>query len=265
MKRATVLITALVAGALVLGLVGSAPAAIEFPDGFNPDDYEDGVWFLGSEPGGSWKQGSWANFYGKRNVHYQFRICTNPLDPDAPQFFQDPGLEVSHYGIPGPPAPTVSYGSNGGVDDALMWAAVSAPSPPGYYQGDKIDVTFGQGTINNYPNPYTCTWDDTPEFLLQMQVYGYSASDATKTVYRLANKEAYFDGTNWHFGTSQSEPSPWYASGTVRGWGAGYEWACPEWTLNSPIPEPGSLAVWGLLGSAVLAGAWWRRRRRKAA
>jgi MYXO-CTERM domain-containing protein len=31
------------------------------------------------------------------------------------------------------------------------------------------------------------------------------------------------------------------------------------------IPEPASLAVWGLLGGLGLAGAWWRQRRRRKA
>jgi hypothetical protein len=33
-------------------------------------------------------------------------------------------------------------------------------------------------------------------------------------------------------------------------------------SAGSPIPEPGSLLVWSVLGLAGTAGCWWRKRRR---
>ena len=232
---------------LMLSLIVCAfmagPAMADFPAGFNPDDYEDGAWYLGSEPSNSWTQNSWAKSYGVKNTHYQFRICTGDTTNSGgtAQSFKPPGLEISHYGLPGPTPPwTVYYGSYNGVDDALMWAGGSAHPDNTYAQGDKITMTFAQGEIDAYPNPYTSTWTNTPEFVLQMQMYGYKANDPTKEIKRWLNKEAYFDGTNWHFGTSQGEPSPWYDSGQSPG-------SCPAWTLNQPIPVPGAVLL-GLLG-----------------
>ena len=88
-------------------------------------------------------------------------------------------------------------------------------------------------------------------------MYGYRYNDPTNTIQRWINEEFYFDGTNWHYGTSQSHPSPSYASGQSPG-------DCPEWTVDQPIPEPSTLAIRSALGFAGVGLVGLQRRRRKA-
>jgi len=245
------LTTFFAAAALVLGVIGSARASIELPPGYDAED--DGVWLLGSLPGNSWSQRISVNKWGVYQTHYQFRLLTAEGDPYGPQQFDPSGLQIYHHGLGLDTSWVPFSASYDGVDDALMWAS---GSPGSHGVADYVWVKFTQGEIDNYPNPYNSTWTNTPEFVLQLQMYGYHYADSTKTIKRWSNDEFYFDGTNWHYGTSQSQPSPSYLSGQSPG-------DCPEWEQNSPIPEPASLVVWGALGVLGVAGTW--RRRRKAA
>jgi len=237
----------------VLAAAGTASATgVDLPDGWDPGT--EGVWLLGSEPGSSWSQRLWCNVYDVKAVAYQVNVWTGDTTNSGgvAQSFKAPGLLVEHYGLPGPTPPwPVSYASFDGVDDALMWATGPA-DPSDYCQGDYVTVWLNQGFISNYPNPYKCTWTNTPEFVLQFQMYGYKKNDLTKTISRWANQEFYFDGTNWCSGTSQQQPSPAYASG-ASGHGVG------AWTLNAPIPEP--LTMLGMFLGLGGVGAYIRKRR----
>ena len=270
---------------LVLALAGPAPAGIELPDGFDPDDYEPGAYLLGAEEGNSWTQTIWVNqsnlsvsgSWGK--INYQFRICTNPTDPYGAQSFEAPtapgdpeAFSLRGYGQGYDTIWDVAYAPHLGVDNALMWAN---GAPTGAGSGDYVYVTFKQGECNTYMKD---DWWETPEFVLQMQAYGYKTG---QPVQRLLNAEFYCKGAGerwdgpgdqggfwdvWgdgiHAGDSTSQPRPALASGAT--YASGELWACPEWTQNSPLPEPASVAVWGLLGGLGIAGAWWRRRRKAA-
>lgn len=258
------LIPFLAAAALVLSLVGSAAAGITtLPPDFDPDDYGPGLYLLDPEPGNSWKQTFWTKpweGYGAP-THYQFRLCTNPADADAPQSFEPVGFEIRGYTPHPSDTPwTVNYGYHpdpGDVDNALMWASGKNPASS---QGEFVTLQFAQGTIDTYVGPPQ--YFDVPEFVMQVQMYQGGV--------RTFNGEWYHDGTVGLAGYA-GYVSPWHGSvpwNTPLASGATYAsgelWACPEWTLNSPIPEPASMVIWGSLGAAGLAGAWWRRRRKAA-
>jgi len=260
------LLLLLMGAGLVLALAGPAPAGIELlPPDFSPDDYEPGVYMLYPEEGGSWKQAMWVKPWEGWGAptHYQFRICTNPAEEfgDGMQAFEPVGFEIKGYTVSPSDTPwTVSYASHLGVDNALMWASGVNPATS---QGEFITLQYLQGTIDTYVGPPQ--YFDVPEFVLQVQAY---QGDVRKF-----NGEWYFDGTvglpdyegyvsPWHGGKPERFP---LASGETHDPdGFDKAWACPEWTLNSPIPEPASLAVWGALGGLGMAGAWWRRRRKAA-
>jgi hypothetical protein len=233
---------------VVAGSANRAMGDFTLPDGFEPEP--GGVYLMGTEAGDSWTQRIlvWNWQMGGSPNHFQFRICTNPADGDYPQSFETPkAFQVFAYGVT-PSDYTAQFSehhaAHNGVDDALLWA--SGPTLPG--QGPQVYLTFHQGTAVTYPNPYTATWSDTPEFVLQMQAYVGGT--------RKYNKEFYFDGTSWSGGTSVVQPQPALDSGATYASGKG--WACPEWTLNTPIPAPGAI----LLGSIGVGLVGWLRRRR---
>jgi hypothetical protein len=227
---------------------------VYLPDEFNPTQYDEGVYFLAPESTGSWTQRIWVNLYGTSQTHMQFRIATNPGDANYPQLFES--FRIRPYGS-GTDLPwTVNTGSYLGVDDALMWATGPSAAAKPY-----IWLEFAQGDVDNYPNPYNSTWSDTPEFMLQMQVYGIKGGEFQ----RLLNVEFYFDGEKWDDTTSVVDlrshmKEPGYVHDEL-----GYTWAPPAWTLNEPIPEPGSIAIWSLIGLSFVGAGVWRRRRAKCA
>jgi hypothetical protein len=213
----------------------AAPATADFtlPEGFVPEEGQ--AYLVGTLEGSSWKQRIlyWAWQIGNPD-HLQFRLCTGDTTNSGgnPQQFDPSGFEIAGYGVGDYTSQwAVNFGGSSttynGVDDALLWAA-----GPLTGQGPIVHLEFVQGTASTYPNPYTSTWYNTPEFVLQMQAYVGGV--------RTLNSEFYFDGTNWHYGTSVVQPSPAYASGASPG-------DCPEWTLAEPIPAPAAVLL-GLLG-----------------
>lgn len=236
-------------GLLCALMAGPALADFTIPDDFDPDTYDEGVYLFGAEAANSWTQRIWAKPYNVNITAYQFRLCTGDLgDAAGPQEFEPPALRISGYGQAYDTVWALNYGAYNGVDNAMMWAS---GTPSGAGSGDMIYLTFLQGTVDSYPNSYLSTWYNTPEFVLQMQVYGYKRSDPTQEIKRWINDEFYFDGTNWHYGTSINQPKPGYASGQSPG-------ACPEWTLAEPVPVPGAVLL-GMLGLSV-AGVKLRKR-----
>jgi len=235
-------------------MAGPALADIPMPDGFNPDDYE-GVWLLGTEEANSWRQRIWVNPYGIFATHYQFRICTGDTTNSSgvEQFFSTPYAEVHHYGYsePNPYVPwTVDTGAYGGVTDALLWTSGARPGPYAhgtYNQGSMVYVTLDTGSASG--SSWTPVFAGVPEFVLQMQVYGYHRT--TGEFGRWQNVEFYHDGTGWVTSGSLNGIASSYASGQSPG-------SCPEWTLAEPVPVPGAVLL-GMLGLSVV-GVKLRKR-----
>lgn len=269
MKRRMAYLATLV----VLGGIANVALADMVLDGLDP-----GVYLLDAAESNSWTQRIWVNssnlgvWGGKwRTVAYQFRLCTNPDDPYAPQQFESPeAFTLKGYGQGYETVWNENFGVHLGVDDASMWASGS-PTMAG--SGDMIWLTFEQGIVDTYVGP--AEWWEVPEFVLQMQAYAYDKNDPTKTIQRVLNVEFYSKGAPnvypgggeaatkgtgtealWGGSGGASQPRPALESGAT--YLSGKEWACPQWTATVPVPVPGAV----LLGVLGLGAAGMRLRRR---
>jgi len=233
----------LMGAGLVLALAGPAPAGLILPE-----DGGEGFW---GDPnaleGASW---GFKIDYGPGYSNYltliQARVI--PLGTPPDQYLEDTHLDPSgHYPLVkggGNPTP-VGWTNVANYGD--VWLLEGGNALRGGFQ--YFTAWFGLGTVSHY------VVSGSPDFVLQMQAYGYSSSDPS-TIFRLHNQEFWFHDGGWenysYNGMAHASESGLSGAG-LTAWGA-----------TSPAPEPASMAVWGLLGGLGIAGAWWRRRRKAA-
>jgi len=129
-----------------------------------------------------------------------------------------------------------------------VWVLAGGNALQGGFQ--YFTAWLGLGTVSHY------VVTGSPDFVLQLQAYGYDVRDPSKSIVRLHNQEFWFQDDHWehYYYGGKAHASPSGESGAD----------VSAWAAKSPVPEPASLAVWGALGGIGMAGAWWRRRRKAA-
>lgn len=235
------LVLLLMGAALVLAMAGSAPAGLLLPEdggeGFwgDPNALEGSSWGFPIEYG--------PGYY---NALTLIQALVIPLETPE-QFLEDTHLD------PGGHYPLVKGGGN---PTPVGWTNVANYGDVWLLQGGNalqggfqyFTAWFGLGTVSHY------VVSGSPDFVLQLQAYGYDVRDPSHTIFRLHNQEFWFQDDHWehyYYGGKAYASESGLSGAGVTAWGA-----------TSPVPEPASMAIWGSLAALGLAGAWWRRRRK---
>ena len=215
---------------VVVGAVaGLAVAQTQWPEGFyfDPDD--------GMLEGHSWGFPlSYGPGYYNALVGVQARILT--LGEVPPQVFDDDhDAIVKGGGNPGP----VGWDNFGLYGDVAV--LTGGNDLRGGYQ--YFTAWFELGTVSHY------VVTGSPDFVFQMQAYGYDVNDPNKEVVLLHNQEFFFEDGAWH---------NYYYGGMAHARDSGY-YGYGVWGATSLVPEPVT-ALGVLMGVSGLAG-YIRKRR----
>jgi hypothetical protein len=245
------------------------------------------IYIFAPEESHSWTQRFWMKpweHWGEP-TQYQFQIWTWPPHSATPQKFDPPAFRIRGYGETADAPWSVWYHEFNGVPNAQMWAA--GANPPSN-QGEFIWLTFQQGTVNSYPNPWQSVWSNTPSFVLQVQ--GYQGDTLKKNFDLVFVSPSHGLDTNGDgqtdYGWLLYDPGdPWFLwSRSIiiegGGWPAkmfpsgqgdealaqilgmqsqGYE-GLGQWA-EGRLPEASSVVVWTVLGACAAAAVVYRRRK----